>query len=204
MTPKYIKIITAVIVGVAVSAGAAYAVFKSNTVSIDGNKLTTGQATVKLCDTQGTNGWATSISPNLNALGMSPGEERNMLGEREIYIGNDNGQLADVLVDRCDQYSEVAASSTVPMQMVANVSFTDEQCPDPLQSNVKLRFTVNGQDTGYKTLNSWATNTTTVEPLLAPGETGQIQAFAQLSSTTNVQGASCDFAITFTGKQPTT
>lgn len=185
------------------SAGAAYAAFTSNTVSFTGNRLTTGSAAVKLCDVDGQNAWTENITPEFDLAAMMPGEERDLLGDREIYIGNDNAELANNFTDaRCGEYLADRGNSVAPLRITPNVAMTSETCPDPLQSYVKLRFEINGVDTDYKTLNGWASNASQFAEF-QPGQMGTIKAFAQLSSTTSQQEGSCDFAITFTGKQPT-
>lgn len=188
----------------AAGAGAAYAAFTSNTVSLTGNKITTGNAAIKLCDVDGENGWTTSVNPSLNLTGLLPEEERNLLGDRQIFIGNDNTALTGNFTDaRCSQYLETAALSDAPLKVTPNLIFTNETCPDPLQSNIKIRFEIDGIDTGYKTLNSWATNATSFGNTLLPGQVQQVKAFTQLSSTTTTQNSQCDFTINLTGKQPT-
>lgn len=204
INPKNPKLLIAIGVLVAAGAGVAYAAFASNTVSLTGNQLTTGSANVKLCDVSGGNAWLESITPGFDLAGMVPGEERDLMGTREIYLGNDNSQLATSFADaRCGAYLATAGLSNTPVSTVPTVQFNAETCADPLPSNVKLRFNINGIDTDAKTLTAWSSNTTKYGDAILPGKVAAVKAFAQLSTTATVQNGRCDFTVNFTGKQPT-
>ncbi len=184
--------------------GATYASFTSNSVTLANTTVTTGSANLKLCDNQSGNQWQTAISPLFNLSGLNPDQERELFSDRSLYIGNDNGQLATATgTSDCSGYGgDPVGSSSVNLRLVPNVSFTEESCPAPLPSNLKLRFEVNGIATDNKTLTSWSSNTTSVDPVIVPGQVGQIRTFVIMSSTATAQGTNCNFNISFTGKQP--
>lgn len=194
----------AVIVGISgLSVTAAYATFTSNSVAVYGNTIRTGEAALKVCDGTAANRWTTNITTNLNLDGIIPDEERDLLGNQVVYVGNDNGGLQGVLPGNCTSYLDAASQSRTPLRLTPNVVFASETCPDPLPSNLKLRFEVKGTSSDYKTLNAWSSNTTGIDPALTPGEASRVKVYTQLSSTSTAQNASCTFGMTFTGKQPT-
>lgn len=183
-------------------SGIAYASFVSNTVTLGSNALTTGEASLKLCDTEDKNQWLTAVNPTLNISRMLPDEERDLLGQRLVYVGNDNSKLAaNFTNNHCQVYGETAGNSNTPLKLTPSVVFQTETCPTPLPSNIKLRFNFNDQPTEYKTLTSWSSNTTAFEPVITPGSAALVSIFAQLSSTTSVQSERCQFTINLTGKQ---
>ena len=211
LSNKFIKYTVFGISLALICVAVVYATFISNSIDIANNTVSTGQAALKLCHAEsselpaGQNGWVTSVTPYLNANNMAPGEERNLLGSQTILIGNDSGYL-DALPagDPCGHYGEPSSLSSTALKLTPTVSFTEESCPDPLATNIKVRFDVKGIDTGYKTLNSWKTNTTSVEPVFEIGQSGRLGIFSQLSTTATVQNGICNFAIHLVGKQPTT
>ncbi len=184
----------------------AYASFTSNVVNIQGTSITTGQAVLKLCD-KAIRVWRNTLTPNISLADMNPEEERDIFSERELWVGNDGGKLHSGIeqgTSPCFTYAEGFGHSTTPLRLVPNVVIASETCPDPLPSNIKLRFELNGQDTGAKTLNAWNTNTTQFDPVITANQRITLKAYAQLSSTTTSQNGNCAFTINFTGKQPTT
>ena len=202
MSPIAKKRVSLVALLVLAGSGIAYASFTSNTVTLGSNAVTTGEANLKLCDTGDKNLWLSGINPPLNTTRILPDEERDLLGSRAVYIGNDNGLLpANFANTHCQAYGETAGNSNTPLKVVPTVVFQTETCPAPLPSNIKLRFNFNDQPTEYKTLTSWSSNTTTYEPKLNPGGTALVNIFAQLSSTTTLQSGQCQFTINMTGKQ---
>ncbi len=203
MNRKIFRSLAFIVLALGLGVSATYASFTSNSVMIAGNTLTTGQATLKLCDISGANSWDSSINPSLNLSQVIPNEERDLLLTREVYVGNDNGHLVGSAGSgKCTNYSNPAGGSSTPLRLLPNISFAPETCPDTLPSNIKLRFEINGMDTGYKTLNSWSSNATSFDPLLNPGGAATVKAFALLSAGTTNQQGSCTFTITFAGKQP--
>lgn len=191
------------LIGLLILGGSvAYASFVSNTVTIGSNTVTTGEASLKLCDTGDKNQWLTGINPNLALSRMKPDEERDLLGQRAVYVGNDNGLLAANFTNgQCQQYGEIASNSNTAVRLVPTVVIQSDACPAPLPSQIKLRFNLNDQVSEYKTLTSWSTNTTAYEPVANPGSATRLNIFAQLSSTASVQNERCQFTINLTGKQ---
>lgn len=193
-----------VLTAIGLGTGATYASFTSNQVHVRDNLVTTGQAAIKICDVAGSNTWGFSLGASENLGKMAPDEERELFPEHEIRLANDNGQLEQSLdSNRCPSYSETATTSTTALKILPNAEFAAESCTDTLPTHVRLRFEIDGVDTGYKTLNAWSTNTTSYEPALEPGGSVPIQMFAQLSSSATAQDLSCLFNIRLSGKQPT-
>lgn len=202
LTKKQIRLFALAITLVAASATGAYATFTSNAAQITNNRLTTGSANVKLCDSKGQNAWQNSITPEVNLTSMLPNEERNLMGDRAVYFGNDNGFLETSLENEtCPIYNDIAGSSNTPVVLMPNAIFAAESCPDTLPSNIRLRFEIDGIDSGYKTLNAWSSNTARYGAAILPGQASTVKVFAQLSSTTTAQNATCDFTVNLTGKQ---
>jgi hypothetical protein len=203
MDLKIIKSGLVIASALSLGIGATFASFTSNVVSITGSTVTTGEAALKVCDVGETNKWSNTISPSLSISGVIPGEERDLLGTHEIYLGNDDGNLTNNLMNSaCSSYSaDPVGSSDVAMKILPNVFLPTGSCPDALTSNIKLRFEVNGTSTDAKTLNAWVTNTTQAEPILGAGQEGQLKVYAQLSSTTTSSNTPCSFTLNFTGKQ---
>lgn len=191
-----------VVTTIGLSASATYASFTSNQVTVPDSRLTTGQAAIKICEVSANNNWGNSIEPSTNLSQLIPDEERELFANREIYIGNDNGQLATSLdQEKCSGYSEAANLSTTPLRLMPTVSFATENCPESLPTHIRLRFELDGIDTGYRTLNSWLTNTTQYGAVVLPGFNVGVKTFAQLSSSATTQDLSCLFGIQFNGKQ---
>lgn len=93
MKKKLLKSIISLAVVLALGAGATYALFTSNTVTISNNTLTTGEAAIKLCNADGTNNWKTSVNPSFTLADMIPGGEGELSEGMRIYLGNDGGGL---------------------------------------------------------------------------------------------------------------
>ncbi len=203
MKAKILRNLAVVVASLTLGVGAAYASFVSNNVGVTGVTLTTGEANLKLCDSsQGT--WLNTISPPVSTgLLLSPGEERDIFSDRIITIGNDDGNLGDTGdSNSCTNYgTDPVGHSSVTLKLVPKVTFEETACIDPLPSNLKLRFEINGQTTDAKTLNSWSSNATQFEPTFPAGAEGTVKTMASLSSTATAQQASCTFNISFTGKQ---
>jgi hypothetical protein len=201
---RIIRSLVVVVATLGMGASASYASFTSNQVTVPGNVLTTGQAAIKVCDVGQLGNWSYATGSSNNLSGLIPDEERELFVSRDIVIGNDNGNLTHALANgSCQSYGEAASASTAPVKLLPTTSFAAENCPDTLPSQIRLRFDFDGADTGYRTLNSWSTNTTQYGPVIPPGGTTKVRMFAQLSSTATAQALSCTFGIQMNGKQPT-
>lgn len=189
---------------VLLGAGAAYAFYLSNTVSIGNNTVTTSEAAIKVCDVTGNNRWTTSMSPALNLSAMVPGEERDAFAGRIMYVGNDNSSLETAAGgSRCTTYdtSVPREQSTVAMKLVPTLAWANESCPISLANDLQVKIDVDTASSGFKTLQTWSSNAADVGSQLAPNSASQFKVYTQLASGSTVQNGSCTFTINLTGKQ---
>lgn len=202
MNKKLLISIVSLVVVLALGVGATYALFTSNTVTISANTLTTGEATIKLCNKLGLNDWRNTLSPVLILTDMIPGgTERELTGSAEIYLGNDNGVLGTNNTGGCVSYFDAAGHSDVAMRMIPKVS--NLNCPgvSVLGDQLELRFDMNGSSTGYAPLSWWVNNIGPYTPTFNPGETARVLMYARLVSGAAAQKTTCTFDVTFTGEQ---
>lgn len=193
---------TSIVAVIALGAGATYALFTSNTATISANTLTTGLAEIKICKESTPGTWNSSVSPGYTIGGLVPGaSETEVTAGSQIYLGNDDGDLENELgTGICDAYTGPEGSSDISLQMVPKIS--DLVCGDvSLQTDMQLRFLINGNNTGYGSLAFWTTNTSPIAQTFAPGQAFQVQIFTQLSSLATVQDTSCTFDLDFQGAQ---
>lgn len=197
---KTIKIALAVVGLVSLSGGLVYAYFISNTISIQGNQVSSGEAAVKLCDSA-VAGWTTSVTKNFDLGRLLPGQERNLMADNTtLLIGNDNGSLSDAAAP-CNAYIDRSVASNTPLRFVPRVAYNAEVCSESAINDFKLRFEVDGIDTGYRSLAEWQTNDAVVEPIFQPGQFGNLKTFVQLNPESTQHNASCPFDLNLVARQ---
>jgi hypothetical protein len=200
---KKMLILATVILSIIFGTGFAYALFTSNVLSISNNSITAGEAAIKFCDTVDTNAWTTNMNPATTLAGMVPGEEREVYGGRNIFIGNDGGQLANVLGSGwCTSYQSTVNNSTVSLRIVPNLELTSDTCPTGMADTIQLRLTFGSQSL-TKTISAWAANTAPFDAPLLPNAAQSFHAYAQYDTTATTQAAACNFNVHFTGLQTT-
>lgn len=203
MEKRLFKSIISLVAVLALGAGATYALFTSNTVTVSNNTLTTGEATIKLCNVDGDNEWQNSISPVFTLTDLVPGAvEEELSATAEIWLGNDGGGLVPVAPGKCTAYDAIdgVGSSDVTMNFVPVV--TNLVCGDAsLLNDLTLRLELNGTTMNTLSLGTWAANITAYGPTLAPDFAGQLKLYAALDSGATVQNTTCTFDVTFTGEQ---
>lgn len=203
MNKKLLKSIVSLVAVLALGVGVTYALFTSNTVTISNNTLTTGEATIKLCNRDGTNNWKNSISPGLILTDMVPGVEEELTDDtHRIYLGNDGGNLSALWGGVCDSYGDPAGSSDVPMRMVPKVMNVNCFGDSILKDQLKLRFTFSGgDDTGLGTLTYWMGNVAPYGPTFAVDAGYRIRMYSELDPSATLQNKTCTFDVDFTGVQ---
>ncbi len=191
----------------AIGGGVTYALFTSNPVTVSSNTVSTGSANVRVCDGTNPGGqWQDSVSTTMSYT-INPGDDDvNVMGTNHLYLANDDGTLATapLPVANCGSYGSgiTTGTSTISMQMVPSVSnVTCTAADSNFGSTLQVRFGNGTQWSSYRSLSSWASNTTDYVPLYAHGTTNELIIQAKLSSTYTTQGASCTFDSHFTGKQ---
>lgn len=181
-------------------AGATYALFTSNSTTLQSSALTTGEAAIKLCNdsSDGSHTWKNTIAPLLSLNSLAPGaDDSELTANHDLYVGNDDGSLS---AGTCTTYEDAASSSDVSMKLVpvlANLTCGD----DSLKNDLKLKFDIGGTASSTKSLDDWTTNTTSYGIVLAPGDEQEVKIFADFASASTVQNKTCTFDVTFTGKQ---
>lgn len=185
-----------------IGSGIAYGIYLSNVVTISNNTVTTSEASLKMCDATGINRWNTSLNPSMTLSNMVPGEERDVFAGRTLKIGNDGGALDQVSgTSQCNGYTAPLGHSAVSLRIVPTVVYTVESCQGSIANDIQLKFDIDSQTSGYKSLQSWSTNSQELSQLLTPNATGTLKAYAQLASTSTVQNGNCAFTIALTGRQ---
>lgn len=201
MKKRLIQSVFSLVAILALGTGATYALFTSNTVTVSNNTLTTGNATVKICNALGANNWRNSVNPSFVANKLVPGgPEKELSSTGELYLGNDNGGLVPVAPGKCTSYFDAAGMSDVPMKFVPQM--TAVTCDDAsLKDQMMVRFEIGGVDSGYGSLTFWETNTTTYGATVNPDFAGSLKIYTKLDSAATLQNKTCTFNATFTGKQ---
>lgn len=192
---------TSIVSILALGVGATYALFTSVPVTLSANTLTTGLAEIRICKETAEGTWNTTAT-GFTVGGLVPGAaETELTTGVDVFLGNDDGTLATELgAGVCDAYTGAPGSSDIPLQMIPKISTL--VCGDvSLETDMELRFLINGNSTGYETLAFWETNTTPIAQTFAPGQAFEVQIFTQLDTGATFQNTSCTFDMDFQGSQ---
>jgi len=201
MDRRIVKSLVTLVAVIALGVGVTFAAFTSNTATISASSLTTGDANIKLCNSDGDDQWKNLISPALSLSDLVPGDtDKDLTAGVDIYLGNDSGDLTDNIADECNTYGDTAGSSDVELSMVPTIS--NIVCDNAnLDDQFKVKFQIGSDQTGYLSLAQWSGNTSTVLPVFSIDESNQVKIFAELDSSATDQNANCTFDISFVGQQ---
>lgn len=192
---------TSIVSVIALGAGATYALFTSNTVTLSNNTITTGEAAIKVCNATVGDQWDNSLATNFTLDGMVPGAaERQLTDGTTLFVGNDEGSLDNNLGGDCTTYNgAIQSNSSINVKLVPQIVLNS--CPAAVADELELRFVIGGVDSGYGDITFWTTNAGVYGVQLDPDDTGLVQVYSQLPASATQQGETCTFDITFQGQQ---
>lgn len=204
MKKKLLMSIASLVAVLAIGAGSTFALLTSNTATIANNSVTSGTASIKLCNNNAgatDNAWSNSIN-GFSTTGLLPGVEKELTVGQDVFVGNDNGHLDTAITSptKCGGYHDTASTSDTSLKMVPQI--TAPVCDSGITpDDVNLKFIIGGQDSGYGTLTFWETNTTAYSAAIAQNATATVQMFVKLNSSFTGQNKKCVFNATFQGQQ---
>lgn len=201
MNKQQLTSVVTIVLSIIFGTGLAYAVFVSNTISISNNTITAGEAAIKFCDTVDANKWTTAMNPVTTLAGMIPGESRDVYAGRNIYIGNDGGQLTSLLGSNlCNGYLATASASNTSLKITPTLQISAESCPTAMADTTLLKLEL-GSEAVTKTVSQWVANSSPFEQVFTPNSTLHFQATASYDQAATTQAVGCSFVLHFSGSQ---